>query len=309
MARISLLVVPENGRVRALAVSKKALRWGLALALGVLIGVGGLAWWGWQAEREVIEARAQVERLSAQLAELRRQAAELQKQLSAERKKGEVYARRIGQLQARLARLDALGGHLVQVAGIDLDDLGLEGAPAFGGSSPQVAASPVVLDDLIDRLDAQSDWLDAQLAVIEAQLMERYSEDRLRPHAWPTEGGWISSGFGRRIDPFTGKVAPHRGVDIANRYGAPVFAASRGVVVFAGRTKDFGYLVEIDHGYGYRTRYGHLSAIQVQPGDIVEEGQLIGRVGSSGRSTGPHLHYEVHYFGRAVDPQRFLPKG
>jgi len=119
----------------------------------------------------------------------------------------------------------------------------------------------------------------------------------------------LSSVYGWRADPFTGEKALHRGVDIANRYGAPALAASHGIVVFAGKMKDFGYMVEISHGYGYRTRYGHLSQVNVKVGDEIKHGHLLGRIGSSGRSTGPHLHYEVHRYGHHLNPNRFLPRG
>lgn len=103
-------------------------------------------------------------------------------------------------------------------------------------------------------------------------------------------------------------VASHKGIDIGNRYGAGVLAASRGIVVFAGKRSGYGYMVEILHGFGYKTRYGHLSRILVQVGDVVEDGQKIAHIGSSGRSTGPHLHYEVHRYGDTVNPTGFIPK-
>ncbi|MDX8407405.1 MAG: M23 family metallopeptidase, partial [Mariprofundaceae bacterium] len=128
-------------------------------------------------------------------------------------------------------------------------------------------------------------------------------------HAWPTEGGWLSSNYGRRTDPFTGQPANHYGVDIANRFAAPVLSASRGVVTFAGKMKDVGYMVDVDHGYGYKTRYGHMSSLAVKVGDVVDDSQLLGRIGSSGRSTGPHLHFEVHLHGKHINPATFLPRG
>ncbi|MDQ6983146.1 MAG: M23 family metallopeptidase, partial [Ghiorsea sp.] len=113
---------------------------------------------------------------------------------------------------------------------------------------------------------------------------------------------------GIRSDPFTSKKAMHKGIDIANRFGAPVLAGSRGVVIYAGKMSDYGYLVEIEHGYGYRTRYGHMSAVSVVVGDIVDANQMVGRIGSSGRSTGPHLHYEVRRNNKTLNPANFIPK-
>lgn len=236
----------------------------------------------------------------------------LKNELVAEKKKVGVYSRTLAQLEARVSRLDALGSRLVDVAALDKSEFDFGLQPAFGG--PRVVqASFAGLDSRLnhdlDYLDQRLGQLDAQLAVIEYALQEKRSEAVARPHAWPTEGGWLSSTYGMRADPFTGENERHQGVDIANRFGAPVLAAARGVVTFAGKMKDFGYMVDIDHGYGYRTRYGHMSSLVVKPGDVVEDGQLIGRIGSSGRSTGPHLHYEVHRYGRHINPRPFLPRG
>jgi len=234
----------------------------------------------------------------------------LQSRLDAKRKQLAVYARNIGTIQVRLTRLDALGSKLVDQASLDSAEFDFGLQPAFGG--PRVSASNVALNDLdlsIGRLDARLADLDVQLAAVDYLMEQKREKHAARPHAWPSEHGWISSNYGLRADPFTGERARHNGVDIANRFGAPVLAASRGIVTFAGKMRDFGHMVEVDHGYGYITRYGHMSALAVHVGDEVTDSQMLGRVGSSGRSTGPHLHYEVHRFGRHLNPRKFLPRG
>jgi murein DD-endopeptidase MepM/ murein hydrolase activator NlpD len=222
-----------------------------------------------------------------------------------------LYARTLGQMQARILRLDSLGEKLVEVSSLDKKEFDFGLQPAFGGPRlvPASLAGKIGLSDHMQHISTRLSNLDTQLAAIDYLLQGDRIEKNAKPHAWPSEGGWLSSRFGMRADPFTGERAVHRGVDIANRFGAPVLSTSRGIVTFAGKMKDFGYMVDIEHGYGYKTRYGHLSSLAVKVGDEVSDSQLVGRVGSSGRSTGPHLHYEVHRNGKSLNPATFLPRG
>ncbi|MDQ6971944.1 MAG: M23 family metallopeptidase [Mariprofundaceae bacterium] len=308
--RFSLMLVPDQGRVRSLRISRAAL----FVSLFTLIGTLSLgAWGGWQLyhsgqkDMQIVSLKNQMEMAQSRYAE---QAGELQSRIDSDRRQMAVYARNIGTIQARLARLDALGSKLVDHASLDSAEFNFGLQPAFGG--PRLASADPYLDGLnlsIERLDARLADLDVQLAAVDYLMEQGREEQAARPHAWPTEHGWLSSNYGLRADPFTGERARHNGVDIANRFGAPVLAASRGIVTFAGKMKDFGHMVVVDHGYGYVTRYGHMSALAVQVGEEVIDGQLIGRVGSTGRSTGPHLHYEVHRFGHHMNPAKFLPRG
>jgi len=236
----------------------------------------------------------------------------LQGQLHTEQQKQAVYARTLGQIQARMARLDALGSRLVDVASLDKSEFDFELEPAFGGPrlpQPESLLTQKALRVDLQDMDGHLKQLDAQLVAIDYMLESRHALLDAKPHAWPTEGGWISSRFGRRIDPFNGHPAQHYGVDIANRSGAPILSASRGVVTFAGKMVDFGYVVDVEHGYGYKTRYAHMGAVSVEIGDVVAGNQVIGHIGSTGRSTGPHLHYEVRRFDKLVNPASFLPRG
>jgi murein DD-endopeptidase MepM/ murein hydrolase activator NlpD len=137
-------------------------------------------------------------------------------------------------------------------------------------------------------------------------LLDRSLAAETRPTGRPVESGWISSGYGRRSDPITGKRTLHEGVDFAGKSGSDILAVASGVVVFAGEKSGYGRLVEIDHGNGLSTRYGHNSKLLVQEGEVVKQGQTIALLGSTGRSTGPHVHFEVLRGGRHVNPARYL---
>jgi len=305
------MLVPESGQIKSYQISRRLIVTCL-FSLLLLTGFGG---WGAYSLYHSHDLAIQLENTEQQL-ELARsmheqEVARLHEQVSAEQKKMSVYARTLGQVQAKLSRLDTLGEKLVEVAALDKKEFDFGLQPAFGG--PRLIQSPINADmglrDHMKHVSSRLSNLDTQLAAIDYLLQGGRVEKNARPHAWPTEGGWLSSNYGRRADPFTGEDAVHRGVDIANRFGAPVLASSRGVVTFAGKMKDFGYLVDVEHGYGYKTRYGHLSSLAVKVGDEVSDNQLIGRIGSSGRSTGPHLHYEVHRNGKSLNPASFLPRG
>ena len=309
-SNFSLMLVPEKGRVRSLQVSSTAL-FVSSFMLFCFLAVG--VWGGWQfylgeqKEKQIAALKNQMQVAQSRFDE---QTGEMQSHIEADRRQMAVYARNVGTIQARLARLDALGSKLVDHASLDSAEFNFGLQPAFGG--PRLVSSDVALEGLdlsIERLGTRLADLDVQLAAVDYLMEQKREEQAARPHAWPSEHGWLSSNYGMRADPFTGERARHNGVDIANRFGAPVLSASRGIVTFAGKMKDFGHLVEVDHGYGYTTRYGHMSALAVQAGDEVEDGQVIGRIGSSGRSTGPHLHYEVFRFGRHMNPGKFLPRG
>jgi len=308
--RFSLMLVPEQGRVRSLRISSATL---VVSSFIMFCFLAVSVWGGWQfyqAEQKVRQIDALQNQIQMAQSRHAEQAGELQARIDADRRQMAVYARSVGAIQARLARLDALGSKLVDKASLDSAEFNFGLQPAFGG--PRLTSSDVALDSLdlsIDRLDARLADLDVQLAAVDYLMEQKREETSARPHAWPSEHGWLSSNYGRRADPFTGEQARHNGVDIANRFGAPVLAASRGIVTFAGKMPDFGHMVEVDHGYGYITRYGHMSSISVHVGDEVADSQMIGRIGSSGRSTGPHLHYEVHRFGQHLNPGKFLPRG
>jgi len=285
-------------------------------ACAMITGLAGFGGWGvYSVYRSELlsmtlqQARHAIQRIQD---DNDRRIARLTGQLQADNNKLAVYARTLGQMQARMARLDALGSRLVDVAALDKSEFDFSLTPAFGGLRQPPAGgydTDASLHSTLDPMDTKLRQLDLQLAAVDFMLEQKNSAVHAKPHTWPTAGGWISSGFGPRIDPFTGRPAMHRGVDIANHFGAPVLAASPGVVTFAGKMEDFGYVVDIDHGYGYKTRYAHLSSLTVHVGDVMTDRQMLGRIGSTGHSTGPHLHYEVRHNGKLIDPNPFLHRG
>jgi murein DD-endopeptidase MepM/ murein hydrolase activator NlpD len=218
-----------------------------------------------------------------------------------------ALAQRLGQLQAQLWRLNALGAHLVQMAGLDKAEFDFSAEPAMGGPEASVMGVTPALFPALDTLDARLRTQSERLTALETLLMNRQLEAAVTPGGWPVTGGWVSSGFGWRADPFTGRRARHEGVDIASRLGSPIHAMGEGVVRYAGPRPGYGLMVEITHG-DIVTRYAHTKTVLVKVGDRVARGTPIATVGTSGRSTGPHLHFEVLRRGVAVNPRPYLDR-
>ncbi|GAV19993.1 murein DD-endopeptidase MepM [Mariprofundus micogutta] len=301
----------SSGQIFGIVIGRKALFAGLMM-MSATMGFGVWGLYGIYQADQMSVALQQTQR-ALDHAQMRKDAklAELQMQMLADEKKLAVYARALGQMQARISRLDMLGAKLVNVASLDKSefDFGLE--PAFGGPRQKQLThnTGTDIEDRMTSLDERLKQLGTQLTAVDFILESKRDAQAARPHAWPTEGGWISSRFGPRLDPFNGTPSQHYGVDIANRHGAPIMASSRGVVTFAGKMEDFGYVVDVEHGHGYKTRYAHMGSMVVNIGDVVESNQLIGRIGSTGHSTGPHLHYEVRRYGELINPRSFMPRG
>jgi murein DD-endopeptidase MepM/ murein hydrolase activator NlpD len=221
----------------------------------------------------------------------------------------EDLAARVGQVNAQILRLNALGKRITEMAHLDKGEFNFDAPPAQGG--PEEAADEPAeladgLADILGRLETQLIDRERQLVILETFISARQLTQLAVPDGSPVPGAWISSTFGRRTDPFTGKIAYHGGIDFAAPAGALARAVAPGVVTWAGSRYGYGNLVEINHGNGYVTRYAHNSALLVKVGDKVGRGQVISRVGSTGRSTGPHLHFEVLKNGRAVNPRQFV---
>lgn len=221
-----------------------------------------------------------------------------------------ALAVRLGQAHARLIRLDALGKRLTEVANLDAGEFDFDTAPAIGGPETEEATGegPVVpaLDALLNSLDGAVTDRSRQLAALETLILSREVARQIIPGGRPVESGYISSFFGKRPDPFTGENTFHAGLDFAGAPGTRVLAAADGVVSYAGTDGGYGRLVEITHGNGYVTRYGHNSTLLVEAGQTVRRGDPVALMGSTGRSTGTHLHFEVLRDGRAVNPMSFV---
>jgi murein DD-endopeptidase MepM/ murein hydrolase activator NlpD len=223
----------------------------------------------------------------------------------------DALALRLGKLQAHVMRLDALGQRLTTMAKLDKGEFDFEHPPAQGGpeSGKDDPVTSLAVPDFLKTLDDLSHQLEdrsQQLAVLEDMMMNRKLDEEVVPAGRPITRGWLSSYYGKRTDPFTGRRAHHSGIDFAGKLGSDVVAVAAGVVTYAGRRSGYGNLVEINHGKGYSTRYGHNKEILVKVGDTVKKGQVISKMGTTGRSTGPHVHFEVLYNGRAVNPIKYI---
>lgn len=219
-----------------------------------------------------------------------------------------AMAKKLGEMQARMMQLESLGERVAGLAGLNPDEF--KGTPGAGGTV--VDSRDPTLEELMramNQLDRSSgagmDWL----TVVESRLFDQNIARALVPTERPVKNGRIGSSFGYRIDPFNGRTAYHTGLDFPADVGTPITAAAGGVVVVVTTHPAYGEMLEIDHGNNLITRYAHNSRILVNKGDIVKRGQLISEVGSTGRSTGPHLHFEVLVSGVQQDPGRFLAAG
>lgn len=238
----------------------------------------------------------------------------LEEQRAQERVQGHLntMAMRLGELQAQLLRLDGLGERLAKSAGLkpqELPTLQAGKAPGRGGaesSLPSRYLSVPEFESLLASLGRQVEQRGDQLSVLEALLVQDSAKRKFLPSLLPVVDGWYSSNFGFRIDPFTGQSSFHEGVDFIAESGTPIVAAASGKVIFSGWHPQYGKMVEIDHGNGLVSRYAHASKLGVGEGDLVVRGQRIANVGSTGRSTGPHLHFEVRLNGVPQNPARFV---
>ena len=223
-----------------------------------------------------------------------------------------AMALRLGDLQAQMMRLDGLGERLAKIAGLkpqELQSLQLGSAPPRGGAESSMPSRNFTISefsDLLATLARQVDERSDQLGVLEALLVQSSANRKFLPTLAPIIDGWYSSNFGYRVDPFTGEKSFHEGIDFPASAGTAIVAAASGKVVYAGYHAEYGKIIEIDHGNGLLSRYAHASQISVNEGDLVVRGQRLGSVGSTGRSTGPHLHFEVRLNGVPQNPARFL---
>lgn len=219
-----------------------------------------------------------------------------------------ILAQRMGVLSARMNRIDSLGQSLASSA--KLDEFDFTNLPSVGGPEQysqiseniELAALFSQMDQLLVHLDDQQQ----QLSVLETVMMSHHIEEDSRVAGRPIGKGWLSSYYGMRNDPFNGRLTMHKGVDFAGKEGTPVTTTGAGVVSWAGVRSGYGLLVEIDHGAGLKTRYGHSSKLLVNIGDVVAKGEEIALMGNTGRSTGPHVHYEVLKRDRQIDPRKYI---
>ena len=297
-----ILISDRLAKARSVTLSLRHLLASALFALALVFGAAAAMYWltlRYAAELPVPALQKLV--LAAQEAETERGRVFVQQNLNA-------MAIKLGEMQAQLTRLDALGERLSSTAGVR--DIKFAGAPGLGGAAPtMMPPQNLSLGDFSEKLLALSSQLENRndmLSVLEAQLFEQAVKKKLMPTMMPVSAPFNASGFGRRVDPFTGQWTMHEGIDFLADLGSPVAAAAAGVVVFAGFHPQYGYMIDIDHGNDLVTRYAHCSKLLVKEGDVVRRGRKIAESGSTGRSTGPHLHFEVRFRGAAQNPGRFL---
>ena len=240
--------------------------------------------------------------LSAQEAQRRKTEEFLRENLNA-------MAVKLGQMQAQLMRLDALGERLSALAGLKPGEFRFTEPPGRGGAMSSIPPQDLSMPEFnrqLDQLSRQMENRTDSLGILESQLFDAKVKKKLMPTIPPVDASWCASSFGWRIDPFNGMLAMHEGVDFVVDTGTPIFAAAGGVVSYSGPHPQYGFLVEIDHGNDFTTRYAHCSRLLVKEGEVVQRGSKIAESGSTGRATGPHVHFEVRYRGVAQNPARFL---
>jgi murein DD-endopeptidase MepM/ murein hydrolase activator NlpD len=238
------------------------------------------------------------------LARQREEIAELKQQMQA---RANAIAIQIGDMKAHVIRLDALGQRLTAMAGIKSSEFNFGHDPPQGGPEADIPGARPEFTDLstmLMSLQSQIDLSGSQLSALENVILSRQLGQEIHPEGRPVSAGYISSGFGQRVDPFTGAGEFHEGIDFAAPEGTRIRAA--GIVTWAGPRGGYGNMVQIDHGNGYATRYGHAYKVLVHVGEMVKRGDVLALVGDTGRSTGPHVHFEVLKNGHEVNPARFV---
>ena len=282
-------------RLQGLFEDRPAMALGLALGIGALLGLGGGAAVGLTGDAVL---HAQMQEQEQELAAVR---AEAQAEVNA-------LAARLAELQAHATRLNALGERLTQMGQLSDGEFDFQQDPGMGGDDTGPAQDVPLTDvnadlALLERRLAESG---RQLDVLDSLLFDQQLQRNAVPSRAPIHNSYVTSGFGTRTDPFGRGRANHKGMDFSAKVGDPVLAVADGVVKFSGSNGAYGNVVDIDHGNGYVTRYAHNSRLTVRQGDLVRAGQEIAKAGSTGRSTGAHVHFEVWVNDQPVNPRRFL---
>jgi murein DD-endopeptidase MepM/ murein hydrolase activator NlpD len=304
---MNIIVVGKGGRARSWHLSS-GLRFLLLFCIALLpagLGVAGYVLSVWLAGEPIVteglhkEWQAKLSKQKNQLETLKQSADEELLALTV----------RLAEMQARLTRLDAVGERLIQTSRLNKGEFDFSREPALGGPHeqlPEMGYKAPSIDEAIAELQAELENRETQLNVLSTLIKNR----KLREDAFiagrPILRGWMSSRYGRRTDPFSGRLAWHSGVDFAGKEGSPIITVASGVVTWASERFGYGLMIEINHGSGYSTRYAHCKELKVQVGDVVRKGQTIADMGSTGRSTGPHVHFEVYKNGRTVDPAAYI---
>jgi murein DD-endopeptidase MepM/ murein hydrolase activator NlpD len=302
---VQIIVIPHRlAKARTIAVSTRHVAVSTALGLLLLAGLTVALYWA------TIRFVAEWHTPFIQKLVLSAQRSENEIARDAVRENLNAMAVKLGEMQAQLTQLDAVGARISILANLKPQDYRFAQAPGLGGAVPSLVPQRSLtlaefsqkLAEVAQRMESRTD----ALGVLESQMLEQAVRKKFMPTMPPVNAPFKSSGFGHRVDPFTGLWTMHEGVDFQAAVGTPVLAAADGVVLFAGFHPQYGYMVDIDHGNDLVSRYAHNSKLLVKEGDVVKRGRKIAESGSTGRSTGPHLHFEVRIKGVAQNPTKFL---
>lgn len=292
-------------------IKNNAFAWSIrtVLLVGFVAGIAAVSgyFYGKLQSVQIAQDKEMQSALQA-LANERRELDTLRNSMEAEM---DALALRIGSLRAHLLRLNALGERLVNVGDLDDQEFDFSSEPARGGMEETDAESVgmVELEDELERLAALFADREHKLNLLEDLLSKRDVRAQVIPSGWPVKQGFISSYFGYRSDPFSGKKKYHKGIDFVGKPGSEVLAVAAGIVTKSERVAGYGNIVEIRHADGYLTRYAHNQENLVNEGDRVEKGEPIAMLGSTGRSSGPHVHFEVRRGGKIINPAGFIKAG
>jgi murein DD-endopeptidase MepM/ murein hydrolase activator NlpD len=299
-----ILVSNRLATAKSISLSARHLLLGLALLTGAVVALSSSMFY------VVFRHAAEIKLPLVQTLLLSAQEQQTQNAKEFMRENLNAMAVKLGQMQAQLMRLDALGERLSVLAGVKPQEFRMSETPGRGGALPtSIPVQNLSMTELTGQLDALSKHVENRydhMGILENRLFDAKVKKKLLPTVRPVDVDWNISSFGWRIDPITGQNAMHEGIDFLVDTGTPVHAAADGMVVVAEFHPQYGYVVEIDHGNDFVTRYAHNSKILAKVGSLVQRGAIIAESGSTGRSTGPHVHFEVRYKGIAQNPNRFL---
>lgn len=303
--RITFILLSGNGsRIRQFSYTKLALGAGAVLSVVLLVGMGLL-----------VQDYMNLKQTAAQVAKINDKVAARDAEIVHQKRQIECFANEINQLKLNLVALDTFERKIRVIANLEKAD-GEDNLFGVGGATPEDLDTSASLrrdqsglirsmHDQVDQLESASFDQEQDFTSLLGQLHEKKNLLACTPSIRPAKG-WISSRFGYRISPFTGRRELHAAYDIANRDGSPIISPADGVVTFTGKKGAYGKLLIIDHGYGLVTRYGHLKSFDIKKGAKVKRGEKIAKMGNTGRSTGPHVHYEVRLNGVPVNPEKYI---
>lgn len=304
---MKIILLREKGRARAIRLSRQVgLAGGLTCLMALVLG-------GYYLFDRLSEPSMGPDTVSEWRERLQTQQLEVDAMRERSTAESQAVGRQLARMQARLLRMEALGARITEVADLDegefsFDQPAPQGGPVNGAIAAEGAAAMTEMQPSLDELASDLKVRENELEILESMLLDRDIQQARQIAGRPVTWGWMSSKYGQRLDPFTGKSAWHAGVDFAGKDRSDVIAVAGGVVTHADKRYGYGLMVEITHGDGYVTRYGHHAELLVETGDIVKPGQVVGKMGSSGRATGPHVHFEVLKNGRHVDPARYVAR-